>query len=276
MQTVSVVIPAYNPGPYLAEAVESAVSQIPPPLEVIVVDDGSAEPIAVPENPLVRVIRQDNAGPSAARNRGIREARGDLIAFLDADDVWYPGKLAAQVALMRPEVGLCSCDFEAIEATGKRPGWGGHGGDYRQLLRGNSIHTSGAIARRSLLLEVGCFDEALSHSEEWGTWLDIARRSELEHAPGVFVGYRLHDQNASKDYRRMWRGAMKVLWRHRGIHALPGVRRVGQIYGSQAFDAFRLTKRPPHLLWAFILWPDYVLRQVWGRVGPRSRAAPHS
>ncbi|MCD2441007.1 glycosyltransferase family 2 protein [Agromyces sp. SYSU K20354] len=266
MQTVSVVIPAYNPGPFLAEAVESAVSQVPAPLEVLVVDDGSTEPFAIPNHPLVRVVRQDNAGASAARNRGIREARGELIAFLDADDVWYPGKLAAQATLMRPGVGLCSCDFDVIEATGKRDGWGGHGGNYRQLLRGNSIHTSGAIARRSSLLEAGCFDESLTHSEEWGTWLEIARRSELEHAPGVFVGYRLHDRNASRDYLRMWRGAMNVLWQHRGADALPGIRRVGQIYGSQAFDAFRVTRSPSHLFWAFALWPDYVLRNVWRRV----------
>ena len=274
MQSVSVVIPAYNPGLFLAEAVESAVTQVPAPLEVLVVDDGSTLPLPIPGHPLVRVIRQDNAGVSAARNRGIREAQGDLVAFLDADDVWYPGKLAAQVALMRPEVGLCSCDFDVIEPMGKRDGWGGHGGDYRQLLRGNSIHTSGAIARRSLLLDVGCFDEALTHSEEWGTWLSIARRSELEHASGVYVGYRLHDQNASKDYRRMWRGAMKVLWQHRGTEARPGVRRVGQIYGSQAFEAFRATRKPSHLLWAFALWPDYVLREVWRHVRPRSGVAP--
>ena len=229
MQSVSVVIPAYNPGPYLAEAVGSAISQTPTPLEVLVIDDGSSELVELPDHPLVRVIRQDNAGASAARNRGIREARGDLVAFLDADDVWYAGKLAAQVELMRPEVGLCSCDFDVISPEGKRDGWGGHGGDYRQLLRGNSIHTSGAIARRELLLQVGCFDESLTHSEEWGTWLDIARRSQLEHASGVYVGYRLHGSNASQDYRRMWKGAVKVLWQHRGVDALPGVRRIGPV-----------------------------------------------
>ncbi|GAA1799185.1 glycosyltransferase family 2 protein [Agromyces neolithicus] len=265
MQSVSVVIPAWNPGPFLAEAVTSAVDQIPAPLEVLVIDDGSSEPIEVPAYPIVRVIRQRNAGPSAARNRGIRESRGDLVAFLDADDVWYPGKLAAQLAVMRPEVGLCSCDFNVIEASGKRDGWGGPGGNYQQLLRGNSIHTSVAIARRSVLLDVGCFDEDLTHSEEWGTWLDISRRSELEHVPGVFVGYRLHDRNASRDYRRMWRGAMRVLWRHRGLDALPGVRRVGQIYGAQAFDAYRATKVPSHLVWAIALWPEYVTRQVLQR-----------
>ncbi|GGI46712.1 glycosyltransferase involved in cell wall biosynthesis [Agromyces flavus] len=273
MQSVSVVIPAFNPGSYLADAVESAVSQVPFPLEVLVIDDGSTEPLIVPNHPLVRVIRQENAGVSAARNRGIREARGDLVAFLDADDVWYPGKLAAQIALMRPEIGLCSCNFDVIEPSGTREGWGGHGGHYRQLLRGNSIHTSCAIARRSLLLEVGGFDETLTHSEEWGTWLDIARRSGLDHADGVFVGYRLHDRNASTDYRRMWCGAMKVLWRHRSTDALRGVRRAGQIYGPQAFDAFRSTRRSAHLLWACALSPGFVLRQARRRLPSHKRRA---
>ncbi len=269
MHSVSVVIPAYNPGRFLREAVESAVSQQPPPLEVLVIDDGSTEPLSVPEHALVRVFRQPKSGVSAARNRGIREARGDLIAFLDADDLWYPGKLEAQLPLMRPEVGLCSCDFEALSGEGTRPGWGGHGGDYRQLLRGNSLHTSGVLVRRDLLLQVGCFDERLTHSEEWGTWLDIARLSALEHVNRVLLGYRLHEGNASRDYRRMWWGAIRVLWRHRGRDAIPGVQRVGQIYGAQAFDAFRLTGRPDHLLWATALWPSYVMRQVSRRFGRR-------
>ena len=263
--TVTVVIPAYNPGRHLIEAIESALLQEPAPLEVIVVDDGSAVPIAAADHRSVRVIRQPNAGPSAARNRGIREARGELIAFLDADDVWYPGKLAAQLARFRPGVGLCSCDFDVIEVGGRRPGWGGHGGDYRQLLKGNSVATSTVIARRSLLVEVGFFDEAVRHSEEWGTWLDIARRSELEHVGAVLVGYRLHHANASKDYRRMWLGAVRVLWRHRGSGAAAGFRRAGQVYGAQAFDAFRVSRRISHLLWAIALWPGYVLRQLGRR-----------
>lgn len=258
------VIPAYNPRPeWLSEAITSAVEQEPAPLEVLVVDDGSLVPITS-DHPLVRVIRQHNAGVSAARNRGIREARGELVAFLDADDSWLPGKLTAQLSVLAdPTVGLCGCDFEALDPDGTvRPGWGGHGGDYRQLLDGNSIHTSGVVVRRDLLLAVGGFDESLTHSEEWGTWLNVARRSKLGHVAEPLVRYRVHDEGASKDYRRMWAGAVRVLWRNR--HALPvrGVRRVGQIYGGQAFDAFRFTKRPDHLIWALALWPDYVLRQV--------------
>jgi glycosyltransferase involved in cell wall biosynthesis len=263
--TVTVVIPAYNPGRYLIAAIESALLQEPAPLEVIIVDDGSTVPVVVTDRSGVRVVRQPNAGPSAARNRGIREARGELIAFLDADDVWYPGKLAAQLARIRPGVGLCSCDFDVIDFEGTRPGWGGHGGDYRQLLRGNSICTSTVLARRSVLVEAGGFDERLRRSEDWAMWLDIARQSELEHVGQLFVGYRQHDVNASGDYRQMWWGAVHVLWRHRGPGAAAGLRRVGQVYGAQAFDAFRHTRRTSHLLWATALWPAYVLRQIGRR-----------
>ncbi|MEJ1088239.1 glycosyltransferase family A protein [Microbacterium sp. Mu-80] len=266
---VSVVIPAFNtPAEFLCEAALSAAEQTPPPLEVIVVDDGSTRPLTVPAHPLIRVVRQSNQGPSAARNRGIREARGELVAFLDADDLWHPGKLAAQTAAMRdPDVGLCSCDFDVLDADGTiRDGWGGHGGDYRQLLRGNSVHTSGVMVRRARIVEVGGFDESLTHSEEWGTWLDIARHGRLTHVPRVLVRYRLHEQNASRDYRRMWIGAARVLWRHRAAFPWRGFRRIGQIYGAQAFDAFRASHHPGDLTWAMSLWPGYVIRQAWRRV----------
>ncbi|MFB9733530.1 glycosyltransferase family 2 protein [Ornithinimicrobium kibberense] len=263
--TVSVVVPTFNTRPeFLRAAVLSAVSQDPPPLEVLVVDDGSTIALEAPDHSLVRVIRQDNRGASAARNRGIREARGELVAFLDADDLWYAGKLAAQTAAMSdPQVGLCSCDFDVLDQDGAvRAGWGGHGGNYRQLLGGNSVHTSGAIVRRTLILEVGGFDESLTHGEDWGTWLDIARRSRLAHIPEVLVRYRLHDDNASRNYRRMWQGAARVLWRHRAAVPLQGLRRIGQIYGAQAFDSFRSSRNPTDLAWSLALWPAYVARQV--------------
>ena len=72
--------------------------------------------------------------------------------------------------------------------------------------------------------------------------------------------------------RAMWEGAVRVLWRHRSALPVRGVVRVGQIYGAQAFDAFRATRRPSHLAWASALWPDYVARQVWRQVSSATRA----
>ncbi|MHB8974346.1 MAG: glycosyltransferase family 2 protein [Pirellulaceae bacterium] len=98
--TVSVVIPCYNRACFIAEAIQSALRQTHPPLEVIVVDDGSTDQsadVAAAFGPPVRVISQINQGPSAARNRGIAEARGEWIAFLDSDDLWEPQKLSLQM-----------------------------------------------------------------------------------------------------------------------------------------------------------------------------------
>lgn len=273
--TVSVIIPAYNPGVFLRAAVDSVTAQEPAPLEILVVDDGSTEPLDLPEHPLVRVIRQPNKGLSAARNRGVAEARGDLLAFLDADDVWYPGKLAAQLPLIRPDVGLCSCDFDLIiEGEPLQPGWGGGAADYRELLKGNAINPSGVIARRSVLLEAGGFDERLPRAEDWDAWLAIARISSLAHCPQVLVGYRRHGNNMSNDYRGMFRCAALVLWRHRRAGGLRSLPRMGEIYGTQAFDRFRLSRRPSDLVWATALCPVYVLRQARRQV--RTRLRPRS
>jgi glycosyltransferase involved in cell wall biosynthesis len=108
--TVSVVIPSYNRGPCLPDTVGSVLAQTMPPLEVLVVDDGSSDDtraICRRFPPLVRCVGRPNGGASAARNTGMREARGDLIAFLDADDVWERTKLEVQVALheAHPELG---------------------------------------------------------------------------------------------------------------------------------------------------------------------------
>src|SRR4051812_13046945 len=99
--TISVVIPCYNGALYLRETLESALAQNYAPLEILVVDDGSEDDsaaIAESCGAPVRVIRQPNQGESVARNRGIDEARGDWVAFLDADDLWEPEKLERQVA----------------------------------------------------------------------------------------------------------------------------------------------------------------------------------
>src|SRR5690349_9034781 len=96
----SVIVPCYNGGRYVATAVQSVFRQSYPRIEVVVVDDGSTDDspaILAGFGEAIRYVRQTNQGLSAARNRGIKEARGELLAFLDADDVWLPSKLATQV-----------------------------------------------------------------------------------------------------------------------------------------------------------------------------------
>ncbi len=124
---VSVVIPAYNEAMFVRRAVDSVLNQTLTDLELIAVDDGSVDnTLAVLQScePPVRSLTQPNAGPAAARNRGLRTARGEFVAFLDADDWWQPTKLERQVALLRtrPDLGFCSTATRVVLADGSPAG----------------------------------------------------------------------------------------------------------------------------------------------------------
>jgi glycosyltransferase involved in cell wall biosynthesis len=119
---VSVIIPAYNAGGHLAEAIRSVLAQTLPVSEIIVIDDGSGDntaAVAQSLSPRVTVIRQRNAGPAAARNLGLDIATGDVVAFLDADDVWLQEKLERQVALLRSDKRIAgvAASFEVCDES---------------------------------------------------------------------------------------------------------------------------------------------------------------
>src|SRR4051812_3217208 len=122
VNTVSVVIATYNHGRYLREAIDSALAQTHPPLEVIVVDDGSTDDTAEilqTYGGRIRAMRQANAGVAAARNAGLAAASGRYVGFLDSDDVWAPDKLARQLAVFdaQPALGLVHCGLERTDAN---------------------------------------------------------------------------------------------------------------------------------------------------------------
>jgi glycosyltransferase involved in cell wall biosynthesis len=128
MASVSVIIPVYNGERFLKEAIESAMCQTEPPLEVIVVDDGStdASPAVAAEAGATCISHGRNEGLSQTRNTGVQRAGGDLIAFLDADDVWLPNKLQLQVAALEasPGAGYALCHIRYFLAEGEeRPAW---------------------------------------------------------------------------------------------------------------------------------------------------------
>ena len=208
-RTFSVVIPAYNAAATLGDAVRSALAQAPAPLEVVIVDDGSTDStraVAEAFGGGVRVFSGPNAGPSAARNRGVREARGSWIAFLDADDLFEPGYLAAaeEHLAAHPDTGILCFGVRVFE-DGKPTPHVIHkktpGAAYTTegLLEGDAGTICTPLASRDVFLSAGGFDETLRANEDVHLWLRLSRVTALRQDPRPLLLYRRHAGNASGD-----------------------------------------------------------------------------
>ena len=219
-QKISVVIPTYNYGRFIAEAIESALVQTRKPDDVIVVDDGSTDETEAAVRRLeadrVRYIRQPNAGVCVARNRGVAESSGDLIAFLDADDTWEPTKLEKQLAMFEadPEIGLVHCgmrefDGESGETRVLRldgqDGWVAH--EILLWERPAIIGPGGTImVNREAFASVGGFDERMKVGEDWDFCYRVARRYKVGFVREPLVNYRSHAAAAHRNVYEMERG----------------------------------------------------------------------
>jgi hypothetical protein len=189
---VSVVIPFHNRIPWTLEALQSALDQTYPNFEVILVDDGSTEDISLlaevcDRDPRITYVHQDHRGAAAARNRGIAEAKGEYIAFLDSDDLYVPEKLDVQVRALElsasygmvysQALGFDSNSNETVES------WEGFlsGSIYPDLLfvRNNHITTPTVMIRTDVLRSTGLFDESMAICEDLDLWRKIARRHEI-------------------------------------------------------------------------------------------------
>jgi glycosyltransferase involved in cell wall biosynthesis len=215
-EQVSVIIPAYNAAEYLAQAVESIRAQNHSPMEIIIVDDGSIDATAgVARNiPDVHFIRQDNGGPGAARNTGIREAQGDMLGFLDADDLWAAGKLAAQLDVLRrfPDIHLAAGHVEEF-VSGSAPSIAGNPAPRDH---GRRAYTIGALlVRRDDFFKVGWFDPALRFGE-FIDWLSRAKAVGLcEYVLDQIVLYRrIHSNNTTRLAQDHQRHYLQTLRRH--------------------------------------------------------------
>lgn len=204
---VSVLIPAYNVAPYIGDTLRSVFAQTYTDFEVIVINDGSPdtdefERVLAPFRKRIRYLKQENGGAGAARNAGLRAARGEFVAFLDADDFWMPRYLEDQLEVVRDR----NCDLVCADAliVGESPDAGRSYFDavmeaapptevsFLDLLSGErSLITSGVLVRREHILEVGLFDESLRNAQDFDLWLRLARRgSRLAYLPRVLLKYR--------------------------------------------------------------------------------------
>jgi len=245
---VSVIIPCYKQGHFLAEAVQSVLGQTVIDLECIVVNDGSPDTTRevatrlASGDPRVRYMEQVNRGLAAARNRGLEEARGRFIQFLDADDVIAPDKLRIQTDILggQPRWAIAYSDYRfcpsddtsgTVPVSDKvrprfvmgKPLWDMAARWETQL----SIPVHGFLFDAGLFRGTGiCFDESLPSHEDWDCWMRILELDPLVlHSPGELAVYRLHPHSMTTNEWMMWSGFSRAIRnRRRGFTRDPIVR----------------------------------------------------
>lgn len=199
---VSVVMATYNMGQYVCEGVDSVLGQDYDNLEVIVVDDGSRDDTPqrlerYSSDKRVKLIRQENAGQTVAKNRGLSEARGEYVGFCDADNYWLPDKLSTQLSVFegRGKLGVVYGDLQLIDASGAKletPAVKRYSGRITgQLLCDNFVTFNTTLTPRRVLEEVGGFDESLRMGIDYDLWLRISVNYEFQYLPQPLVGYRI-------------------------------------------------------------------------------------
>jgi glycosyltransferase involved in cell wall biosynthesis len=226
-----VLIAAYQAAAFIAEAVTSALDQDPPPIEVIVGDDGSTDDLAgalAPFGAAVRVVRIEHGGEGAAKNAAAGAATGDWLAFLDADDVFLPGRLAAIAALAGTDPGLDAITTDANlvfdgEVIGRcyTPGHPFVATDQRRAILDRNFVLGLAAVRRKRFEAIGGFDPSVTATADWDLWLRlIMSGSRIGFVPEPLAEYRLHEASMSADRAAMSQGRLQTLAR---AAALPGL-----------------------------------------------------
>ena len=278
---MSVVIPSFNYGHFVVDAVDSALAQSYRPIEVIVVDDGSTDDTRTRLKPFadrIHYVYQNNRGLSAARNTGIRLANGEWIALLDADDVWHPEKTEVQLRAVRQldGIGLVG-SLPTTSLPEKLPS---HPSVERLSVRDYllSIRTgpSGALIRRDCFDAVGLFDESLRSIEDRDMWLRIASHYVSVQVLSPCWWYRPHAGQMSRRASRMIENYKKVLTKFFAEHPEhESLRRLAWSYmyldGSWSFLDEGDERTARALMWKSVYLSPWSFRDRRLRKLPRAR-----
>ncbi|HOW59379.1 MAG TPA: glycosyltransferase [Candidatus Omnitrophota bacterium] len=219
MPKVSVIIPTFNRAEYICDAIDSVLAQTYHDLEIIVINDGSiddTEKALKKYGGRIQYLYQNNAGVSAARNKGIKASRGEYIAFLDADDSWLPEKLSVQIPILEfnPKLGMVFSYLEIMDEYGRRTGRmkpkQKPGIDFLTMLEAGSAMTSSCLMRKRSLDAAGIFDESLAIYEDMDLFLRVVNQF-----PALFVEkslgcYREHSNQSTLDDVKNYKQQVKL------------------------------------------------------------------
>jgi glycosyltransferase involved in cell wall biosynthesis len=222
---IDVIIPTYNSSKYLSGAIKSALNQRNVELQVLIIDDGSTDNTRQlvkslsSKNAVIKYFYQPNRGLSSARNLGIKVSEAPYIAFLDADDIWLPEKIAKQLAIFtkskNDSLGLVYCDYFDIDVNGQKIPYPSmrldpsvKGKVYSRLLAGNLIAGSGSgvLVKRECFDKLGGFDENLPTCEDWDMWLRISKQYQVDYTIEKLVGIRRSSNTMSSNNAGMLLG----------------------------------------------------------------------
>ena len=232
MEKISVIIPTYNRAALIGETLESVIRQTRPVDEIIVVDDGSTDNtekvIRAYSRYITKCIKQPNSGPAAARNRGVREASGEFMAFLDSDDIWVQNKTEMEMEWFakNEHLDLVFCHISNFQENNEKEILEirnpriekylvDNASDLKEILNclieENVIGTPSVIVRRSCFDRVGPFDESLKIAEDFDWWLRAARTCRFGFVNAVLVRRRRHPGNLVNDWVARTEAHLRVL-----------------------------------------------------------------
>ena len=245
---VTVVIPAFNEAATIGAAIDSVIAQTFTDFELLIIDDGSTDGTASiagqRDDPRITVHSFENKGLAASRNRGIDRAHGHYIAFLDADDLWLPEKLARQCRVLanHPDAALVYSWTDCIDEQGKFLRHGSHvqceGQVYEQLLVRNFMDNgSSVMVTADVFSAIGLFNEDLPAGEDWDMWLRIAARYPLACAAHADVLYRIRKTSMMSNVDRQFSCMTKIL--DAGLERLPPTAPKQQIRGAATANMYR-------------------------------------
>ena len=222
-QTISVVIPTYNSSSYISRTLDSVLSQKSLPYEIVIVDDGSSDNTIevieeykksnkdVLEN--IKVFQQKNMGAGAARNRAVKEATGEWIAFLDSDDIWMSGKMEAVKSSMEanPDANIIAHEEYAVDEKNMESrrlcslhkGYDESKDLFIQLYEGNLFSTSCMVIKKEIIERAGGFDETLRSAQDYDLWIRCGMYGKLFYIPHPYEIYVTREGNITANtYRR--------------------------------------------------------------------------